>query len=579
MHQTAQRAFIALAAACLMAMLLLSGGPARAEGQPAARILQPQALNDAGVYELRQMDPNLTGLGARIAVICRSLTYMEGEPQNDYRPNIDHNCFTGRQITFHDHATLPAGISPHSTATCSILFGEDPDAYHPDLGRFYYQGAAPQVQADIYEFWHFLTDNAFLHASPQADIVTASFGNEFDDWWTRAIESLAEHYGLIVIAGIGNGSDAYDTPLYPGASANIIGVGVVDSVNSGDLGTDLSHFALAYPQHSSFGPTEDGRCKPDLVAPGNCLAAGADDPSRYEPTGNWSSFSTPLVAGTVALLVQKAKQDPDLSLAISPQAGNCVIKAILLNSATKLPFWHKGRLHTDDDHVVPLDYVQGAGMLNATAAYKQLVAGRTKPGSISAVGWDLNALHVRNKPRAVYGMTVDEPDNKFLTVTAVWNRHYEKDYPFDPVSEKDTNLRLELWAVDPDNPDNDYLLDYSDSTVDNVEHIHCRAAAGCRYYQIILAYSDSSKRLAQPYGLAWSVRPANDADNILWYDLNADGIVNKADFGILATNWLTSIKAPERYLLGDINSDGAINVKDVELLAARISRKASWDLE
>ena len=66
-----------------------------------------------------------------------------------------------------------------------------------------------------------------------------------------------------------------------------------------------------------------------------------------------------------------------------------------MNSATKLPYWHKGRLSVEDDHEVPLDYVQGAGVVDAARAYRLLTAGRGKPGDVAAAGWDLNQLASR----------------------------------------------------------------------------------------------------------------------------------------------------------------------------------------
>jgi len=571
---------------CAAAMLRPLSAAAGAQQQQTEKMLQPQALNCSGIYALRKIDPNLTGSGVKFAVICRSITYTDGEPQNDYRPSMDSDCFAHKQFTFHDRANLSAGISPHSTAICSILFGEDPNASNPagiSPGEFYYQGVVPQAQADIYEFWHFLTNNVFPGLPPDADIITAGIGNQLEDWWTRGFESLAEHYGLIVVAGIGNGSDAYDPLLYPGAAANTIGVGVVDSVKTKNLATNLENFSLAYPQHSSFGPTEDGRCKPDIVAPGNCLAADANEPGQYKPTGNWSSFSTPLIAGTIGLLVQKAKQEPNLSSAVSPEGGNCVIKAILLNSATKLPYWHKGGLQKDDDHFAPLDYIQGAGMLNALGAYKHLVAGRNKPGSASITGWDNNHLQKTENTENIYKITLKEPTHKLITATIVWNKHYNSSYPFDPVPEKDSNLRLELWAVEPNDPNRDYLLDYSDSRVDNVEHIYCLADANYTNYEIAVSYSDVNElnqtAPAQRYGLAWNVSDRQDTESVFWYDLNADGIVNELDLIILANNSLTSLKSPDSYLLGDINADGLIDVNDLQILSNHKDTKADWYTE
>jgi len=566
--------------ACLAALLSSASMVARGEEPQTDKVLQPQSLNHAGIYALRSIEPGLTGSGVRFALVCRSITYTDGVPQNDYRPNVQHRCFSSERFIFHDLGQVPAGVSPHATAICSILFGQDPNAFDPDLGRFYYQGVAPEAKADVYEFWYFLINNVFSQLPPDADIVSASIGSQFEDWWTRGIESLAEHYGLIVVAGIGNGSNACDPPLYPGRGANVIGVGVVDSVNAESLAAKLAHFALAYPEHSSCGPTADGRCKPDIVAPGNCLAASANAPDLYELTGNWSSFSTPIAAGAVGLLIQKAKEQPSLSLAVSPDGGNCVMKAILMNSATKLPYWHKGRLAGDDDHIVPLDYIQGAGMLNAVGAYQHLVAGRSKPGKVTPTGWDLNWLDKRDAPVNVYEFTVSEATDKFITATLVWNRHYKRVYPFEPDTADDSNLRLELWAVDPENSNNDRLLDYSDSVVDNVEHIYCRALADYTNYEIVVSYSSLDNRsptdAAQRYGLAWTDSQSQDSSSIFWHDLNADGIVNDLDFAILLDNWIAGVKSTGGYLLGDINADGVINADDLLILVDHNNRRADW---
>ncbi len=285
-----------------------------------------------------------------------------------------------RNMSFTTSSFQPAGISAHSTAVCSILLGRDPNAYNEQIGGFHYEGVVPDAQADVYEFWSFLVNNVFPCSAPDANVITADIGYQFEDWWTRGIEAMAQKYGLTVVVGIGNGSNASDPVLFPGAGGNVIGVGVVKSVESNDVTTGLSRFALVYPEYSSKGPTSDGRCKPDIVAPGNCLAAIADEPNLYEPTGTWSSFATPIVAGTAGLLIQQASLDPNLQQVAARDGGNCVIKSVLLNSATKLPYWHKGRLTKDDDHDVPLDYLQGAGMVNAVGASSQLLAGQHLPG-------------------------------------------------------------------------------------------------------------------------------------------------------------------------------------------------------
>jgi hypothetical protein len=256
------------------------------------------------------------------------------------------------------------------------------------------------------------------------------------------------------------------------------------------------------------------------------------------------------------------------------------MRAILMNSATKLPYWHKGRLAGDDDHVVPLDYIQGAGMLNAVGAYQHLVAGRNKPGKVLPTGWDLNRVDKRDAPANVYEFTVGESADTFITATLVWNRHYKRVYPFEPDTARDSNLRLELWAIDTENSSNTRLLDYSDSAVDNVEHIYCRAPAGYTNYEILVSYSSLDNRLdtdaAQRYGLAWTVGQSPDSDSIFWHDLNADGVVNGLDFAILLDNWIAGVKSPGSYLLGDINTDGVIDADDLQILVDHNNRQADW---
>jgi len=579
MIKTTQKNFPTATLTCFLMFSPLIGVAASFQTPWADAVPQPQGLGHIGIYRLRQMDPVLTGSGVRFAVVCRSFTYTDNVPQNDYLPDVAHDCFETSRFDFRGHALLPAAISPHATGICSLLLGEDPDAFHSDLGSFYYQGAAPQAKANVYEFLYFLTQNVYAHKPPHADIISASWGSPFEDWWTRGIESLVGHYGLIFVASIGNGDNSFDPVLYPGAAANVIGVGLVDSVHSGDLATDLAHFSMPCPEHTSLGPSGDGRCKPDIVAPGNYLAADVNGPNSYEPLGNWSSFSAPAVAGVIGLLMQKAKDDRQLSPAASPNGGNSVMKAILLNSATKLPYWHKGRLGPDDDHIAPLDFIQGAGMVNAVGAYNQLTAGLNRPGEVPATGWDSNYLDKSQSPEHTYRITLSESVSQYITVTVTWNRHYSYEYPIESEPHNASNLRVELWAIDSTEQSHAYLLDYSDSFVDNVEHIHIAVDPNFSEYEIIVSFGDYENQQESPsqaYAIAWRVGSRQETDDLYWYDLNADGIVDDLDPAIVLNNTLVSSEAPESYLLGDVTQDGVIDVSDWGVLMDNAGRQASW---
>ena len=72
--------------------------------------------------------------------------------------------------------------------------------------------------------------------------------------------------------------------------------------------------------YSSRGPTEDGRLKPDLVAPDNVTTFS------YISNGfAGTSASAPYVAGCAALIMEIFKEDPDLD-----------VKKVLTDSATDL---------------------------------------------------------------------------------------------------------------------------------------------------------------------------------------------------------------------------------------------------
>ncbi|MCX5634131.1 MAG: S8 family serine peptidase [Phycisphaerae bacterium] len=459
---------------------------------------QPGALDVAGVYKVRSIDPNLTGIGVDIGLVCRSDTYVGSKPQNDYRPDISHNSFNDIKIRFYDSGTGDTGVSGHSTAIASILAGLDPNAYLSPLGNFSYEGACPYAGLDVYEFRHFLEEFVFPGGWPQVDLLTMSFGWASEDWWTRGIDRMAEQFGFLVIAAIGNGKDSYDLPLYPAAGSNVLAVGVADSTDS------LSSFGVPDVNHSTAGPTLDGRCKPDIVAPGNCLVAVAGTKNSYRPSGDYSSFAAPVVTGVASLLIQKARSEPSLQFAVSPFTSNCVLKSILMTSAKKLAGWHKGFPQSDDDYEYPLDFSQGAGMVDGFAAYSVLTAGMQQDGIVASSGWDTTSIEPNYIAEKAYRFKADGFKNPYVSLTLVWNRVYEDEYPFAPVWQSWADLQLELWVVDANG--RGQLVDYSNSSVDNVEHIYTALDPNSEYEFVISnsLVSDLPDRFT-PYAVSWMV--------------------------------------------------------------------------
>jgi hypothetical protein len=472
--------------------------------QEAERV-QPAALEVAGVYKISAIDPNLTGRGVDIGLVCRSETYSDLKPRNDYRPDISHNSFRNLAVKFYDDQSKIAGISAHSTAIASILAGLDPNVSLAGLGEFSYQGACPRARLDVYEFRHFLVDYVFSGGWPEVNLLSMSLGWAFEDWWTRGIDKMAGDFGLLIVAAIGNGTAAYDLPLYPAAGANVLAVGVVDSADTLSDLSDLSEFGVPDANHSTAGPTLDGRCKPDIVAPGNCLVAVAGSKDGFMSAGDYSSFAAPVVAGVASLLIQKAKSDPDLQFAVSPVLGNCVLKSILMTAAVKLEGWHKGWPQKDDDYEFPLDFKQGAGMVDGFAAYGVLTAGMQQDGNVPSTGWDAGVIEPNYIAEKVYHFETNGFKKPYISVTLVWNRTYENEYPFAPLWQSWADLQLELWAIDSDGRSR--LIDYSNSPVDNVEHIYTVLDPNSEYEFVVSnSLSSDLPDCFTPYAVSWLVK-------------------------------------------------------------------------
>jgi serine protease AprX len=126
---------------------------------------------------------------------------------------------------------------------------------------------------------------------------------------------LAARRGVVVVTCMGNegnGDGVTGTLITPADADSIISVGAVRYMmpDSGDLAS-----------FSSTGPTNDGRIKPDVVAPGVGVAIVTPDGAII--TGNGTSYSTPLAAGVAALV-----------LSANPSLTPVQVRNALRNTAT-----------------------------------------------------------------------------------------------------------------------------------------------------------------------------------------------------------------------------------------------------
>jgi serine protease AprX len=177
------------------------------------------------------------------------------------------------------------------------------------------------------------------------------------DPMSAAIE-IAWRRGLVVVVAAGNGGPGRDTVASPGIDPYAITVGATD-----DAGTTSARDDTLAP-FSSWG-NADSNAKPDLVAPGRRIISlrvqgSALDrlfPDRVVTAANGSTYirlsgtsmSTPVVAGAVALLLQRRPNlDPDQ------------VKALLVG--TTQPYGQ------DSGVALPDPRAGGSGLLDVLAA-------------------------------------------------------------------------------------------------------------------------------------------------------------------------------------------------------------------
>lgn len=155
----------------------------------------------------------------------------------------------------------------------------------------------------------------------------------------------------------GNG---YDTIGFDAVAKNVLTVGSVGAAVSGGTRSLAGAYMSSY---SSWGPTDDGRIKPDLVADGENLFSSFSSSNTAYGYMSGTSMATPSATGSAALVVSWwDKLFPGHVLRAS------TLKALLIQTA-------------DDLGTTGPDYQFGWGLLNVKAAADLLQAYKNSPGT------------------------------------------------------------------------------------------------------------------------------------------------------------------------------------------------------
>jgi subtilisin-like proprotein convertase family protein/subtilisin family serine protease len=218
----------------------------------------------------------------------------------------------------------------------------------------------------------------------------------------------------------------YQTIGPPGTAKNVLTVGAIDSEDH------------AVALFSSWGPTSDGRLKPELVAPGAQrtvdLGVTSTVPGNRYGTLQGTSMAAPAVSGAIGLLVEDYRARYNGS-----DPFPCTVRALLIHTAEDL-IDASGWLHPGPD------YASGYGRLQVQAAVDQL---RTEAFQVGLV-----------EPGATnrYRLEVP-PETESIKVTLVWddppgleNAAFALVNDLDLVVRDPDGVRHYPWTLDPADP-------------------------------------------------------------------------------------------------------------------------------
>ncbi|MES2279317.1 MAG: S8 family serine peptidase [Bacteroidota bacterium] len=345
-------------------------------------------------------------------------------------------------------------------------------------------------------------------------------------------------------------NDAYDVLNSTANAKNTLTVGAVNPLPYGPTGTQ----DVVVAGFSSWGPTDDGRIKPDIMGMGvNVLSTGSASNTAYL-TLSGTSMAAPNVTGSIYLLQEYYQQK---------NGGNFMRSATL-----------KGLIcHTayDAGNVGP-DYVYGWGLLDMKTA-AQAITDNGRKSLISEntlIQGQTQTYNVIASGNGVLSATIawTDPQGAVTTGTTVNDRTIKLVNDLDIRVSDGTNT-FKPWVLDPANPTANATT--GDNIRDNIEQVDIPGAVPGKAYTITITHKGTLISAPQAYslivtgigGTAYCLSaPVTNADsrvnNITLSNLNntpAAGCTSYSDYTGTTVNLEQGKSYPLSITLGTCNAN------------------------
>ncbi|MFZ9718540.1 MAG: S8 family serine peptidase, partial [Chitinophagaceae bacterium] len=278
-------------------------------------------------------------------------------------------------------------------------------------------------------------------------------------------------------------NDTYDIISTYGNAKNILTVGAVSILSDGYNGpSDVSISSF-----SSWGPSDDGRIKPEIVAAGVGLTSSIASSDNAYGTQSGTSMSAPNATGSLILLQEYFRKETERFM------RSATLKALAIHTANEA-----------GSHPGP-DYVHGFGLLNVGKA-AEVIKGRTSTHRI---------LEENLEQGKTTSITMVASGSGPLVATICWtdppaisdfaNRLNNP----TPKLINDLDIRIKQgattfspWRLNRLNPA--APATNGDNTVDNVEKIEINNPIPGETYTIEITHKGNLQNEAQAYSLILS---------------------------------------------------------------------------